>query len=230
MSHKRQRGKSADLRGGSFARNMALSAPGGDVDIPMIFRSNARVQSQSFQSFALAVSFLFLSPSAGMGAPTASVSTSSKTIKMNKGWVRQIRNAQKHGVEVFYPDFMPSRFKLTNMKFGGYDKAHPDYSLIFEAKGKRSITIESAYEGIGDGPDGYKKLKGRSKIFGRFAVNVFKPRTEGNDTDEYYYLSDWLESRKKVKPDAKRFYNLYGTGVKEKEVIAILESLAPLKK
>lgn len=193
-------------------------------------RLNVQMQTRSFQSFALAVSLFFLSPASGMCAPTANVSTGSKTIKMDKGWVRQIRNVQKHGVDVFYPDFMPSRFKLSNMKFGGYDKAHPDYSLIFNAKGKHSITIESAYEGIGDGPDGYKKLKGKSKVFGRFGVNVFKPRTEGNDTDDYYYLSDWLESKKRVKPDAKRFYNLYGTGVKDKEVIAILESLTPLKR
>lgn len=185
---------------------------------------------QSFQHLALVVTVLCLLPVAAIAAPAASVSTNSTTIKMDKAWVKQIRNVQKHGVDVFYPDFMPSRFKLKNMKFGGYDKAHPDYSLIFEAKGKHSITIESAYEGIGDGPDGYKKLKGKSKVFGRFGVNVFKPHTEGNDTNYYYYLSDWLESKKKVKPDAKRFYNLYGTGVKDNEVIAILESLAPLKK
>lgn len=186
--------------------------------------------NRAFQSFALAVLFSCCLPGSGSCAPTAYVSTGATKIRMSADWVKRIKNVQKHGVEVFYPDFMPSRYKLTNMKFGGYDKAHPDYSLIFESKGKRSITIESAYEGIGDGPDGYKKLKGRSKSFGRFGVNVFKPHSEGNDTDEYYYLSDWLESKSKVKPDAKRFYNLYGTGVKDKEVVAIIESLAPLKK
>jgi hypothetical protein len=177
------------------------------------------------------LSLLFIcSANSTLAADSSSVSTNSKTIPMKASWVKQIKNVQKHGVDVFYPNFMPARFPLSNMKFGGYDKAHPDYSLIFQGKGKRSITIESAYEGIGDGPDGYKKLKGQSKVFGRFGVNVFKPHSEGNDTNDFYYLSDWLESKKKTPADAKRVYNLYGTGVTDKEAIAILESLTPLKK
>lgn len=179
--------------------------------------------------FALAILCALLFSSNAFAADSA-VFTDLKTIQMNVAWVKQIKNVQKHGVEVFYPNFMPARFKLVNMKFGGYDKSHPDYSLIFQGKGKNSVTIESAYEGIGDGPDGYKKLKGYSKTFGSFAVDVFKPHTEGNDTNEFYYLSDWLESKKKTTADAKRFYNLYGTGITDKEAIAILESLSILKK
>lgn len=176
------------------------------------------------------LSLLFLSTASGtLAAESASVSTDSKTIPMKASWVKQIRNVQKHGVDVFYPNFMPARFPLSNMKFGGYDKAHPDYSLIFQGKGKRSITIESAYEGIGDGPDGYKKLRGQSKTFGRFGINVIKPHTEGNDTNDFYYLSDWLESKRKTTADAKRFYNLYGTGITDREAISILQSLTPLK-
>ena len=182
------------------------------------------------QSLVVSMSVSLFVLSSNAIAANSIVSTNSKSISMNASWVKQIKNVQKHGVEVFYPNFLPARFKLSNMKFGGYDKAHPDYSLIFQGQGKNTITIESAYEGIGDGPDGYKKLKGRSKVFGNFGVNVFKPHTEGNDTNEFYYLSDWLESKGKSSADAKRFYNMYGTGITDKEAVAILESLAPLLK
>ena len=148
---------------------------------------------------------------------------------MNAGWVKQIKNVQKHGVCVFYPNFMPARFNLSNVKFGGSDEAHPDYSLIFQGKGKNTITIESACEGFGDGPDGYKNLKGRCEAFGPFKINVLKPHSDGNNTSENYYISDWLESKKKTSVIAKRFYNLYGTGLTDKEAVAIVESLAPLK-
>jgi len=179
-------------------------------------------------TFALSIVLCTANDVAAAGADT--VATDNKKIRMKPAWVKQIRNVQRHGVQVFYPEFMPSRYSLGEMKFGGYDKTHPDYSLIFKAKGKHSITIESAYEGIGDGPDGYKKLKGRSKWFGPFTIDVFKPHTEGNDTNDFYFLSNWLESRKKSTADAKRFYNLYGTGVTNKEAVAIIESLTPLRK
>jgi hypothetical protein len=107
----------------------------------------------------------------------------------------------------------------------GDDSRHPDFQLEFRDKGRFSFTVESVYTGIGDGPGGDRTLKVESKIFGPVEVDVFKPRSEGNDTADVYYLSSWVTTKKKVSPDATRHYHFFGTGLTDQEVVNVVQSL-----
>ena len=71
-------------------------------------------------------------------------------------------------------------------------------------------------------------------MFGPFRVYVFLPREEGNDTPDTYYLSDWLVERRLGKKDRKdwpkdgRYYHLLGSGLRDREAVTVIESLAAL--
>lgn len=150
-------------------------------------------------------------------------------MKMKTRDVQTLGKVQKQGVTVVYPSFVPKRYVLTEVKVTAYEPKHPDYALTFKGPNKHSFVVETAFDGIGDGPDGYKRLSGTAAPFGKFGISVFKPHTEGNDTKEFYYISDWMELKKKPSKDAMRFYHFYGTGITDAESIAIMKSLAPME-
>lgn len=171
------------------------------------------------------------------GTPFAkTVSTSSsvtKAEKRKKGAIkrqsRYMAKLKKSGVTVVYPSYVPARFTLDRVKVDIADPKHPDYEIRFRARKHSSFTIASAFSGIGDGPDGSRAISGQSNVFGPFKIQVFKPNSEGNNTSEVYYLSDWMSLRKKQSKDRVRNYHFYGTGVKDSEAISIVKSLAPIK-
>ncbi len=173
---------------------------------------------------------LMMTAAAAMAADQSSVTTvDNKTVQLDKKFAGLLRGVQKHGVTVVYPTFIPAKFSLKKVVISGDDAQHPDYALFFRGKGHHTLTVETAYTGIGDGPTGDKTLTGQSKVFGKFDIYVFKPHSEGNDTNDIYYLSDWLATIKKTSKDTKRHYHFYATGIKDADAIAMVKSLTPIK-
>jgi hypothetical protein len=67
----------------------------------------------------------------------------------------------------------------------------------------------------GQGPSGH------SKIFGKFEIFLFPPKTYGNDTSKNYILSSWIPQDEK----SLRRYHLLGNGISIKDATKIIESL-----
>jgi len=160
----------------------------------------------------------------------------SKTIPMSDANLKTIEKVKNVGVTVYYPTFVPARFSLRSVTTEDSlkDKKHLDYGLQFCNKQHVCFTVETAYWGIGDAPDGDKILKGKSNSLGPFEINVFLPRGK----QRLYYLSNWQPDKKMQESLAKkldvpksegRFYHFVGEGVTDKEAMAIVESLSPVK-
>lgn len=176
---------------------------------------------------AIVFSVMYLT---GVNAPTlasngGTIFVDGKPISMKPEDAQRLKKVQKLGVTVVYPMFIPQRFKLDSVHLAEEEPAHPDYVLEFHEKNKNEFVIESAYSGIGDGPDGDRTIKGNSKFFGPFTISVFKPNSEGNSTKFTYYVSSWMQGKKSQE---KRYYHFLGSGVTDKEAIEIVESLQPI--
>lgn len=159
-----------------------------------------------------------------------------KPVSMKHDDARLLKKVQKLGVTVVFPTYLPQRFQLDSVHLAEEEPAHPDYVLEFHEKNKNEFVIESAYSGIGDGPDGDRTIKGNSKFFGPFTISVFKPGSEGNSTKTTYYVSSWMENKnpnkkqgEKANSREKRHYHFLGSGVTDKEAIDIVESLRPIE-
>ena len=160
-----------------------------------------------------------------------------KTLTLKDVYVKKLEKIKKTGVTVFYPTFVPARYTLSAVTISDSPDGKPnyDYALQFCDKKHLCFSIESASWGIGDAPDGDRTLKGTSKVLGPFDMYVFKPGSEGNATKLVYYLSSWIEWKKKPVAQTKgnsasrgRYYHFFGNGVTDKEAVAIVESLLPI--
>ncbi len=159
-----------------------------------------------------------------------------KPISLRLEHMQRLKKVQKLGVTVVYPAYLPQRFHLNSVNLADEEPTHPDYVLTFHDNKKNEFVVESAYTGIGDGPDGDRNLKGNSKTFGEFTISVYKPGSEGNATKTTYYLSSWMEDQKRKDTRGKegdalkgRYYHFLGSGVTDKEAIDIVQSLKPIK-
>jgi hypothetical protein len=168
---------------------------------------------------------------------TSTIAVGDKTITLKGIYAKRLTDIKKTGVTVFYPTSVPPRYTLSSVTISDSepDKLHKDYSMEFCDKKQICITIESAYSGIGDGPEGDRTLKGKNKILGPFSVFVFKPHSEGNATNQVYYLSSWMDSKKNAPAEKsgvphpeRRFYHFFGNGISDREAVAIVESLMPM--
>ena len=151
--------------------------------------------------------------------------------------MEQLDSLRKIGVAIYYPSFVPPRFSSVTVTLtdAEADKKHFDYSIEFCDRKEHCFSIESAYSGIGDGPDGDRVLKGTSKIFGNFRIDVFKPFSEGNNTKDIYYLGSWMKDKKAADAEKKgtwtndaRHYHFLGTGITDQEAQKIVTSLVPV--
>jgi hypothetical protein len=162
-----------------------------------------------------------------------------KAIKLDHASAERVKTFRKTGAFFYYPTFVPARYSLSSIKFDSQgDVQHPDYQMEFCDKNHHfCFSIESAYSGIGDDGDGDRHLKGRSKYFGSFTIDVYKPGSEGNGGKNIYYLSSWLKDKKMTVAEKKstlptssaRFYHFLGEGINDKEALAIVESLVPVE-
>lgn len=151
----------------------------------------------------------------------------------------RLKKISNRGVTVFYPNYIPARFSLVSAKrVSDSECPNLDYNLEFCDKNRLCFSIESACGGIGDGPEGDKTLTGMSRFFGRFHIYRFNPGSDGNDTNLVYFLSQWWKDQKMVIAEKKglspsrnsgRYHHFLGHGVTDKEAVAIVESLMPLK-
>jgi len=166
----------------------------------------------------------------------ASIIVDGKTITFDHASAQKVKTFRKTGAAFYYPTFVPARYTLSSVKFDKMgDPQHPDYQMEFcDKKHHFCFSIESAYSGIGDEGDGDRTLNGKSKFFGAFTIDVFKPGSEGNGGKNIYYLSSWLMDKKAIAADKKqmlisdtRFYHFLGKGINDKEAVAIVESLKP---
>ena len=151
----------------------------------------------------------------------------------------RLKRISNRGVTVFYPNYVPARFSLVSAKtVPDSECPNLDYNLEFCDKKRLCFSIESACGGIGSGPEGDKTLTGKSRFFGRFHIYRFNPGSDGNDTTLVYYLSDWMSDQKMVVAEKKglspsrtggRYHHFLGHGVTDKEALAIVESLMPIR-
>jgi hypothetical protein len=182
------------------------------------------------------ISTAYAQPAAQPAKTTGSVIVDGKPIPIDKVYADKLITFRKRGVPLYFPTYIPARFALALVKLDAdEDEQHPDYKMEFKDKNNHGLAIESAYTGIGDGPDGDRQLKGTSKIFGAFRIDVFKPGSEGNCTKQIYYLSSWLSNKKaadaqkkELEPKDARYYHFLGEGVTDKEAIEIVQSLQPV--
>ncbi|MBS2009970.1 MAG: hypothetical protein JST01_23170 [Cyanobacteria bacterium SZAS TMP-1] len=170
-------------------------------------------------------------------AASPGITVGGKSITLSAAQTKVIKSFKDLGVPVYFPTAVPGRFTLSSIKIDSMgDKDNPDYVIEFQDKKHHSFTVASAYSGIGDGPDGDRSLKGKSKIFGPFTIDVFKPGSEGNGGKTVYYLGSWMqdkhtaEAEKKQKLPLKdcRYVHFLGDGVSDSESLAIVESLMPV--
>lgn len=164
-----------------------------------------------------------------------SISVDGKQIMLSKVYANQIDRLKRSGVTVFFPKYTPQRFCLASVSLVDAADPNPDYRIEFRDKNKMSFAIESAYTGIGDGPDGDKSLSGISEVFGPFTISVFKPGSEGNCSKNIYYLSSWMPDKKRMAsekrgedPPKGRHYHFLGDGISDKEAVDIVKSLMPV--
>jgi hypothetical protein len=182
------------------------------------------------------ISVAYAQPAAQPAKTTGNVIVNGKPIAIDKAYADKLITVRKRGVPLYFPTYIPARFALSLVKLDAdYDQQHPDYKMEFKDKNNHGLAIESAFGGIGDGPDGDRQLTGTSKIFGGFRIDVFKPGSEGNCTKQIYYLSSWMsnkqaaDAQKKVlAPKDARYYHFLGEGVTDKEAIEIVQSLQPV--
>ncbi len=147
----------------------------------------------------------------------------------------RLRQIARLGVTVYYPRTVPERFELAaaRAQLAG-DGQYVEYELKYCDRKDLCFSIESAYGEIGDEWND-RALSGESPVFGPFRVYVFLPREEGNDTPDTYYLSDWLVEKRLGKKDRKawpkdgRYYHLLGSGLRDREAVTVIESLAALR-
>ena len=125
---------------------------------------------------------------------------------------------------VYVPRFTPSGFKITKALMiseqGVTHEFSPNYTIEYCNTRKDCYTIESGSE-FGSGPDGSKRIKGSSKLFGTFYVYFFPPNTEGNASTKNYVLSSWLANKR----DTQRRYHLFSNGISLNDARKIIESL-----
>ena len=159
-----------------------------------------------------------------------------KTIMLDHVFAERVKTFRKTGATFYYPISVPARYTLSSIKFDPQGEVgHPDYQLEFCDKKHRCLSIESAFSGVGDGPDGDRKLKGKSRFFGSFTIDVLNPGSEGNGGKNVYYISSRLQDKKEIASEKKgtqlpgdaRLYHFFGEGINDKEAIAIIESLQP---
>jgi hypothetical protein len=144
------------------------------------------------------------------------------------------------GVKIYYPANIPARFSEvsihTTVETDEKKKKHFDYSLSYCDKSNVCFSWETAWCGVGDGPDGDRKISGHSAIFGDFILYVFNPGSEGNGGPGIYYMSEWMEDQAAVHAGKKigcndgptRHFLLTGNGLTDDEAIAVVESVQAL--
>ena len=150
---------------------------------------------------------------------------------------QRLQRILNRGVRVLYPEFVPARFSLVSAKIIPDQECRSrDYELEFCDKNRLCFSIESLCAGLGDPPGGYKQLRGKSKLLGSFTIEVIKPWAMGNGTKHVYYISDWLNEnewvingKKATTSKSSTFHHFLGHGVTDREALAIVQSLMPLK-
>ncbi len=162
----------------------------------------------------------------------------SRATPLSKEQAKQrLQRILNRGVRVLYPEFVPTRFSLVSAKIIPDQECRSrDYELEFCDKNHLCFSIASLCAGLGDPPGGYKQLRGKSKLLGSFTIEVLKPWAEGNGSKHVYYISDWLNEnewvingKKATTSNSSTQHHFLGFGVTDREALAIVQSLMPLK-
>ena len=197
-----------------------------------------RISSRRLTLIA-ALSFAVGMALVGNSAPAQS---KGRATPISKEQVKErLKSLRNRGITIFYPEFVPARFSLVSVRTDPESECkNLDYELKFCDKNRLCFSLESECGGIGDSPGGDRALTGKSKLFGAFQIDVFKPWSDGNGTRHIYYLSEWLRDDRLVitkktgvnrnrNAHSVRFHHFLGHGVTDREALAIVKSLRPLE-
>src|SRR6266513_1611796 len=146
----------------------------------------------------------------------------------------------------FVPSYLPEGFRLKNAEIN-YDDAGPDenkeqrfplYSLEYGDSGKRTFSIESAREGIGDRnimEDEENAAETEIKTPLGPMYLIYRPKGKGGRKDEI--KANWVEDSNMKAEKAKdpqghpilgRFHGFSATGISLAEFQKIVDSLHPV--
>ena len=147
----------------------------------------------------------------------------------------------------FVPSYLPQGFQLKTVEIT-YDEAGPDenkaqrfplYSLEYGATGKRTFSIESAREGIGDrnimeNEENAEETEIKTPLGPMYLI--YRPKGKEGRKDEI--KANWVEdsnmNAEKAKdpqghPTLGRFHGFSATGISVAEFTKIVQSLHPIR-
>jgi hypothetical protein len=175
---------------------------------------------------------------ASMAFVSNSTQAQAKTPISKQQAKQRLRGVFNQGGTVFYPEFVPARYSLSAVHINSeanQGKSYLEYSLQFCDQRHLCFSIQSAYGEIGSAPGGERSLTGRSKIIGSFRIEHFNPTKQ----DKFvYHLSEWWRDEKMKSaekkgiwpsPNGGRYHHFLGYGLTDREAVAIVKSLVPLK-
>jgi hypothetical protein len=202
-------------------------------------RSRAKNNSISQMGRQVLIAGLLITAFVALVSNSAQAQSKQHLASISKEQTKQrLKSVINQGGTIFYPEVVPARFSLVGVHISSVvnqGKRSLEYSLEFCDKRRRCFSIQSAYGEIGSAPGGDRSLTGRSKIFGNFRIEHFNPTKNDNHV---YYLSEWWEDKKMMSahkkgiwpsPNGGRYHHFLGYGVSDREALAIVKSLVPLK-
>src|SRR4030095_15206447 len=94
-----------------------------------------------------------------------SITVDGKTISFSDVFAKRLQRIRNSGVIVFYPAYVPVRFKLASFSVARCEdsNAYLDYSLKFCDRSNLCFSVESACSGIGSAAGGDRSLTVRSR-------------------------------------------------------------------
>ena len=160
-------------------------------------------------------------PAAKVNEGKANITAGETTITLSEVHAKKLERMRKLGVTVLYPTFVPDRFSLASATLtDNQDRRSFAYHLRFCDKRHLCFSIESGDvdEGVGDIATGNRRLKGQSESLGHFIIERY-----GNGGIRSEYL---VWKAPKVRSWKGNRLSFSGTGVTDKEALAIVEFLA----
>ena len=129
---------------------------------------------------------------------------------------------KKFGPKVVVAGYTPAGFKLNKVVVALDKRDGHSYQIKYQGPGKAEYTVQAAYGGIGDGPDG-QPHPFKSPLFGKGVLNWIKPEAGGDGRSSVW--SGWMHLPGKEFP----VFALSGVNMDAKVAIKIVESFRLFK-
>ena len=160
-------------------------------------------------------------------------------------WAATLDDLKKLEIICFVPSHLPQGFRLKTVEIT-YDEVGPDenkeqrfplYSLEYGDSGKRTFSIESAREGIGDRNIMEEENAEETEIKTLLGTMYLIYRPKGKDGRKDEIKANWVEDSNMMVEKAKgmrhpilgRFHGFSATGIAVADFTKIVQSLHPIR-